>query len=131
MTAPKKPAQDSENVQEPPKFATIFTTQTAVVQLGNGNSVTLRKLSYGDRQDAIAKATTHDPETNNFITNFALLQLWRLVYSIVHWTGPDVNGIGIDFDTISSLDPEVADYLNEQYRAAFQGDSLTTDEGKG
>lgn len=95
----------------------FFTPQTATVDLGDGNTATLRKLSYGDVLDVMSLA-----QGDGF--KAARLQLER---GIVAWAGPGFAGRELTPENIAALPARVGRKL----QAAFTelNAEMDTDEG--
>ena len=77
-----------------------FSTQTTTVDLGGGNTVTLRKLNFGDMMDIwSAPALYTGPETT-FGQRFTAEMTKR---AITGWEGPDFEGRGVSPENIAQL----------------------------
>ena len=104
-----------------------FTPQTKVVDLGGGNTVTVRKLTYGERQGVIDKAT-HVGGNMEAQVQVGRMKLELLVAAVVSWDGPDFEGRPVTPENIGALPPEIGDLI-----AAGADDlqaGLTDDEKK-
>jgi hypothetical protein len=85
----------------------FFTAQTKVVDLGNGNSVTLHKLTYGESIEASSRALVagnFDPFRHS---------LERLLASVQAWEGKDFEGQPVTPENIKALPLEVTRKLND------------------
>lgn len=104
-----------------------FTQQTKIVDLGGGNTATVRKLTYAERQNVIDRATKVGSDMDAQI-HVGRMKLELLTAAIVGWAGPDFEGRPATPENIGLLPPEIADLI-----AAGADDlqaGLTDDEKK-
>jgi hypothetical protein len=87
-----------------------FTQQTKVVDLEGGNTVTVRKLTYAERQNVIDRATKVGGNMEAEI-HVGRMKLELLCAAVVSWTGPDFEGRPPTAENIGALPPEVADMI--------------------
>ena len=87
-----------------------FTQQTKVVDLEGGNTVTVRKLSFAQRQDVIDKATQVGGNMEAEI-HVGRMKLELLCAAVVSWTGPDFEGRAPTPENIGALPPDIADLI--------------------
>jgi hypothetical protein len=82
----------------------FFTTQTKVIDLENGNTVTLRKLAFADMMALWSAPELYSgpSETGNLRFNAKLAKL-----AIASWDGPDFEGRGVSPENIDALPPTV------------------------
>ena len=104
-----------------------FTPQTKVVKLDDENSVTIRKLTFGPRQEIIDASTGVDSDMN-VIMHVGSGRTRMLELSIVSWTGPSFEGRPVTPANIAELPGEVADVILQAADDLQAG--LTDDEKK-
>lgn len=104
-----------------------FTQQTQVVKLDDENTVTVKRISYGERQTCIDKATVlrgdMDPVVNVGTMKAALLHA-----AIVAWAGPGFEDRPVTPANIDALPVEIGDRIAEAADALQAG--LSDDEKK-
>ncbi len=104
-----------------------FTQQTKVIDLGGGNTVTVRKLTYAERQNVIDKSTQVGADMEAQI-HVGRMKLELLCAAVVGWAGPDFEGRPPTPENVGALPPDIADLI-----AAGADDlqaGLTDDEKK-
>ena len=79
-------------------MGSFFAEQTQVVDLGDGNSVTLRKLTYGEIGDLIAACRTREGEIDGVRYSRGLVEK-----GLVSWSGPGFAGREISPENIYAL----------------------------
>jgi hypothetical protein len=89
----------------------FLAEQTKSVDVGGGNSVTVRKMTFGTRQRILSKHTRLDVKAQNVTIDQAMLRYDQLEMNIVSWSGPDFDGYPVDNDSIERLPPDIADLL--------------------
>lgn len=103
----------------------FFTPVTHVVDLGDGNRITLRKLTHGERQNILiktAKIASGDTLVMGIATQGEMLKA-----AIESWEGPDFEGRKPTPENIDALPPNVADAITEKASSFLIG---TTEEEK-
>ena len=85
----------------------FFAEQTSVVDLGGGNTVTIRKLTFGQAVEINSKAYKSG--------TFDIFQhgLERLVLSITAWEGSEFDGRPVSRKNIEALPSEVIRQVND------------------
>ena len=106
----------------------FFTELVKRVGIDSENSVTIRKLTYGQRQAAISKASRLNPLTQETNIDFGLLRLEQLAACVVGWDGPGFEGRPASRANVEALPPEVAEKI-EAALDAF-APPLSSDEKK-
>lgn len=103
----------------------FFTGQTRTVDLGDGNSITVRKLAFGDMQKlwSLPELYSGPAETSNQRFGSELTKL-----AIAAWDGPGFEGRGVSVDNINALPMEV---INQVLPVAFELNVLSEDEKNG
>lgn len=106
----------------------FFTEIVRTIAIDDENKVTVRKLTYGQRQAAISKASRLNPMTQDAAIDFAMLRLEQLLAGIVGWEGPGFDGRPVNRANVEALPTEVA----EKIEAALDGfnQPLSGDEKK-
>ncbi|MBI1296664.1 hypothetical protein GC175_17045 [bacterium] len=93
----------------------FFTQHQETVDLGNGNTVTLKKLNYGERQAALSAASEtmmgSDGNPERVRLDMAVLQMEQMKHAIVSWDGPGFGGRQPSPRMIEQLDPGIIDRL--------------------
>ena len=79
-------------------MGSFFAEQTQVVDLGDGNSVTLRKLTYGETADLLSASMNAFGRIDKVRYNRGQLEK-----SIVSWTGPGFEGREITPEQVGAL----------------------------
>ena len=87
-----------------------FTQQTKTVDLGGGNTVIVRKLTYAERQNVIDKATQVGADMEAQI-HVGRMKLELLTAAVVSWAGPDFDGRPATPENIGALPPDIADLI--------------------
>jgi|JI10StandDraft_1071094.scaffolds.fasta_scaffold61844_3 hypothetical protein len=89
----------------------FLAEQTKAIDVGGGNVVTIRKITFGTRQRILAKHTKLDARTQDMSIDHAMMRFDQLRLNIVSWTGPDFDGFGVTDENIERLPVEIADQL--------------------
>ena len=89
----------------------FFTPQIATVDLGDDNTVTVRKRTFGEDQKIISKCATADPLAKTSSVDIAGLRQEQLVVSIVEWSGPGFDGRTVTRENILALPTEIIDKI--------------------
>lgn len=105
----------------------FFTEQTRVVEIDKHNRATLRKLSFGQRQEAISLSMKFNPFTQAADVDYARFNRERLYRALVSWEGPGFEGRPVTPENIDALPVEVADKLVAAMNEL--NSDLTADEG--
>lgn len=89
----------------------FLAEQTKTVDVGGGNSVTVRKMTFGVRQRILSKHTKLDVKAQDVTIDQAMLRYDQLKMNIVSWSGPDFDGYPVNDENIERLPPDIADQL--------------------
>lgn len=89
----------------------FLAEQTKVVDVGGGNEVTVRKITFGTRQRILAKHTKLDARTQEMSIDHAMMRFDQLKLNIVSWSGPDFDGYGVTDENIERLPVDIADTI--------------------
>lgn len=84
----------------------FYATQTKVVDLGDGNSITIRKLSYGESSTVNSKAYStgvYDPFR---------FSMERMLLCVTAWDGSGFDGRSVTPENIKALPVEIAGKIN-------------------
>lgn len=109
-------------------MSSFFTEQTRVVEIDEDNRVTVRKLTYGRRQQTISKASKINPVNQEASLDFAQMRVEQLVAGVVSWEGLGFEGRPVNRENILALPPEVAEKIEAGIDAFNQ--PLTGEEKK-
>ena len=96
------------------------TSVTTPVDLGGGNTVTIKRVTYGERQEAASKSV------KGGILDMPRYQMELLCRAVVSWEGPDFEGRPASTENIAELPGYIADKLGSEANALAE---LTADEG--
>lgn len=99
----------------------FFTEQTSVVDLGDGNTVTLRKLTYGESAD-ILSASMKVGEID-----WVKYRVRQLEKSVIGWSGPGFEGREITPSNIAALPVAVGRKISDA--ANDLNTDVSADEG--
>ena len=89
----------------------FFTEIVRTIAIDDENKVTVRKLTYGQRQAAISKASRLNPMTQEATIDFALLRVEQLNAGVVGWEGSGFDGRPVSRANIEALPPEVVEKI--------------------
>lgn len=89
----------------------FLAEQTKTVDVGGGNTVTVRKMTFGTRQRILSKHTKLDVRAQDVTIDQAMLRFDQLRLNIVSWAGPDFDGYPVNDESIERLPPDIADRL--------------------
>ena len=90
----------------------FFTSTTKVVDLGDGNTVTLRKVTFAQYAEAQSAATHIVGEALQL--DWPRLRAEVLKRSVAEWTGPGFEGLPPTAENIGNLPWEIGNKLAEQ-----------------
>jgi hypothetical protein len=102
----------------------FFTSTTKPVDLGGGNTVTLRKVTFGQYADA-QSAATHIAN-DSVQLDWPRLRAEVLKRSVESWDGPDSDGQAPTAENIARLPWEIGNKLAEE---AMQLATVGTEAG--
>ncbi len=102
--------------------ASFFDLPTKTIDLGDGNTVTVRKLTFADAQKVWGDKELYDGPQETFNVRY-VAAVTRL--SICAWSGPGFDGHGVSPENIAALPMPVIDKIGGE---AFEFCMLTTDE---
>lgn len=81
--------------------------QQETVRIDAENTVTVRRLAYGESQDVMSRSTVMDLITQEARFDFAKNQVLKLQAAIVAWDGPGFEGRPVTLENIEALPAEV------------------------
>ncbi len=87
--------------------------QQETVRIDGENTVTVRRLSYGEAQDVLSRSTVMDLITKDARFDFAENQVLKLQVAIVAWDGPGFEGRPVTLENIKALPAEVGALIAE------------------
>lgn len=104
----------------------FFTSQTKVVELDEAHRVTVRKLTYGERQQCLSRAmkvhATPTPgkgpgrqqalDSTELTLDAALLASEQVKAALVSWEGPNFEGRPATGDNLMLLPAEIVDVIS-------------------
>jgi hypothetical protein len=89
----------------------FFTPQTKVVALDAQNTVTVRKLTYGERQSIISQCMKTNAWSQTSELDVALMQRMQLRAAILTWDGPGFEGRPVSPENVDGLPGDIADQI--------------------
>lgn len=89
----------------------FLTEQTKAVDVGGGNTVTVRKMLFGTRQRILSQHSKVDPMAQTVALDQAMMRFETLFLNIVTWAGPDFDGYGVTRENVEKLPIGIADQL--------------------
>ncbi len=102
----------------------FWDLDTKTIDLGDGNSVTIRKMTFGDMAEIWADKTLFDGPVETSQRRFGYAMLKK---SIQSWQGPGFEGRGVSADNIAMLPWQIVDQL---IQPVVEFSILTEDEKK-
>lgn len=84
-----------------------------VVRIDDENTVTVRRLSFGETQDVIGKSTRLDIVTQEGTLDFAANQLLKMEMAIVGWDGPGFEGRKPTRENIAALPVTIGQIISK------------------
>ncbi len=81
--------------------------QLRVVRIDDENTVTVRRLTFGESQAVISESTVFDLVSQEASLDFAKNQVAKLSKAIVAWNGPGFEGRPVTRENIEALPSEV------------------------
>ncbi len=103
----------------------FFQQQTQVVHIDADNSVTVRRLTFGEQQAVISESTIFDIVSQEAKFDFAKNQAAKLSRAVVSWEGPGFDGRPVTAENIMALSPEVGQRILQAVEALNAGLSET------
>ena len=89
----------------------FFTPQTKIVTIDDEHSVTLRKLTHGEKQEIIEAGLKHHTGGEMAMGNAVLsLTLYKM---LIAWHGPGFEGRPVTKENIDALPAEVTDLITQ------------------
>jgi hypothetical protein len=85
----------------------FFQQQTKVVHIDAENTVTVRRLTFGEQQAVISDSTSFDIVSQEAKFDFAKNQAAKLSRAVVSWEGAGFDGRPVTAENILALSPEV------------------------
>lgn len=97
----------------------FYDKQTRIIVIDADNSVTVRKLTYGEQQAAMSAAMSFEMtlgqsgQQSNATGKLDPFRMKReeLYAAVVSWTGPGFDGRPVTKDNIEALPPEIIDAI--------------------
>lgn len=89
----------------------FFTEQTLVVEIDSENTVTVRKVSHGDKLAAQSAAIRFNPITQDANVDPLVIQFETLYASIVSWAGPGFENRPVSKENVRALPDEIVDRI--------------------
>jgi len=83
------------------------TQQTQIVRIDAENTVTIRKLTFGESQEVLSESLAIDVAERDAQFDFARNQSAKLVRAVVAWDGPGFEGRPVTRENILALPVEV------------------------
>jgi len=105
----------------------FLAEQTKIIDVGGGNTVTIRKMTFGTRQSIMSRHSKVNITAQTVDIDQAMMRFDHLAKNIVSWAGPDFDGYGVTEETIGRLPVEIADQL---LVAIDEFNTLSDDEKK-
>lgn len=101
----------------------FFTLQTKVVEIDEAHRVTVRKLTYGERQQCLSRAMKvhaaaapgkgrQAMETTELTLDAALLASEQVKAALVSWEGPNFEGRPATGDNLMLLPADIVDMIS-------------------
>lgn len=87
--------------------------QQETVRIDGENTVTVRRLAYGESQEVLSRSTVMDLITKDARFDFAKNQVLKLEAAIVTWDGPGFEGRPVTLANIEALPAEVGALIAE------------------
>jgi len=103
---------------------TFWDLPTKIIDLGDGNSVTVRKLTFADAQKVWGDRSLYEEPAETAPTRYAAAVL-RLAISA--WAGPGFEGRGVSPENIDALPMSIVNQLGSE---AVEFCMLTDNEKK-
>ena len=103
-------------------MGSFYAEQTQVVDLGKGNTATLRKLTYGELGDLLSACRLAGGEMDAVRYSRGLVEK-----GLVGWVGPGFEGREITQENVRDLSPRIGRKLAKA--AGELNDDLDEDEG--
>ena len=85
----------------------FFQQQTQVVQIDDENSVTIRRLTFGESQAVISESTKFDIVEKDAVFSFERNQAERMKRAVVSWEGPGFEGREVTEENLMALPTEI------------------------
>lgn len=85
--------------------------QQQTVQIDGENTVTVRRLTYGESQAVVGESTVMDLRTQQGQIDFSRHQIARLIRAIVAWDGPGFEGRPVTRENIEALPVNVGNAI--------------------
>lgn len=89
-------------------MSSYFEVQEKEVPIDDENKVVIRKLSYGQRNRTISRASKVNPLTQEANIDLAVLRTEQLFLGVVSWTGPNFAGREPSRENIEALPEDIA-----------------------
>lgn len=106
----------------------FFEQQTQVIRLDDANTVTIRRLTFGESQQVLSESIVFNVITLESSFDFARNQASKLERAIVSWEGPGFDGRPVTPENIAALSPEIGQRIMKAVDALNEG--LTDTEQK-
>jgi len=89
----------------------FFQAQTQTVQIDEENTVTIRRLTYGESQAVISESTQFDPRVQEAKFDFGRNQAARMKRSVVAWHGPGFEGRPLTEENLLALPSKIGEQI--------------------
>ena len=86
---------------------------TKVIAVDDENTVTIRRLTYGESQDVINESTQFDVLAESGKFDFAVNQAAKLKRAVVSWDGPGWEGRPVTLENILALPADVGRIISD------------------
>lgn len=102
--------------------------QQRVVRIDDVNTVTIRRLTFGETQEVLSASTVFDIVAQDATLDIAKNQVAKLNAALVAWDGPGFEGRPVTEANIRALPPEIGRVILQAVEELNKG--LTEDEQK-
>ena len=106
-----------------------FVPQTMTVNIDDENSVTIRRLTFGQRQSIMSKALAG--ADNNMVVVQFTMQAELLKVAIQSWDGPEFDGRPVNAENIALLPSHLADKILDEADDFLKGITETEKKASG
>lgn len=103
--------------------------QAMTVNIDDENSVTVRRLTFGESQDVLSESTEFDIASKQGRLDFGKHQIAKLTRSVVAWSGPGFESRPVNAANIAALPPAIGEKI-AQAVAQVNGDLDGEDQKK-
>lgn len=103
----------------------FFDTETYECEIDAKNKVVLRKLSHGQRKQAVSRSTKVNPVTQEVVMDYAVLTLEQLKLAVVSWHGPGFADRPVSPENIEAISGHIGKKIEQamqEHDTAITGD---------